>query len=76
MTPYNLNYQSKVHAIIWWDEISPLDEHVPSTAPGYMKGLCYGADRTVALRRARLLYGSPPRHRGGRLALVVALQPR
>lgn len=45
MTPENLLYQPKMHAITWFEDITtPLEKRIPSTAPGYMKGLCYGTD--------------------------------
>jgi hypothetical protein len=48
MTTYNQLYQPKAHAITWASSPTqpPLDQRIPSTAPGYMKGLCDGTDRS------------------------------
>ena len=46
VSPSNLIYQPKVHAISWSSApLSPLEKRVPSTAPGYLKGAA-AADRT------------------------------
>ncbi len=46
VSPFNLIYQPKVHAISWSSApVSPLEKRVPSTAPGYLKGAA-AADRT------------------------------
>jgi hypothetical protein len=41
VSPHNRIYDPAVHAITWAGEpIGPLEKRVPSTAPGYNKGLC------------------------------------
>jgi len=45
MSPHNLVYQPKVRAITWsGSPATPLPDRVPSTAPGYMKGIVIGND--------------------------------
>ena len=45
MSEYNRLYQPKVRAISWANSpATPLDDRVPSTAPGYMKGIAFGND--------------------------------
>jgi hypothetical protein len=38
VSAYNTIYRPQIHAISWYD--------TPSTAPGYMKGVCAGTDKT------------------------------
>jgi hypothetical protein len=38
VSEHNTIYRPKIHAIAWYD--------TPSTAPGYMKGICAGVDKT------------------------------
>ena len=47
MTTYNEIYQPMTYAITWANSPTqpPLDQRIPSTAPGYVKGLCSGMGR-------------------------------